>query len=151
MSKEIGQLGRAAFIFMFLGSSALAQDAASDALNELSDEMLKCAGFYAIMDHCLTGPADVEMKKNIEQHRTNLITGASSLAGRIGLLPATSEARAELHMKDFTKRIAGDCRNIAILLNEIGGNCRTLASDPMPRFKELLNEKQAAYGRAKPR
>ena len=147
MPQMKGPARRATVVLMLLSSPVPAQDAASDALNELSDEMLKCAGFYAIMDRCLTGPADVDMKKNIEQHRTSLITGASSLAGRIGLLPATSEARAALHMKDFTKKIAGDCRNVAILLNEIGGSCHALASDPMPRFQEILAEKKGSGGR----
>jgi hypothetical protein len=62
-------------------------------------------------------------------------------------LPATSEAKAALHMKDFTKKIAGDCRNMAILLNEIGGSCHALASDPMLRFQEILAEKKGSGGR----
>jgi hypothetical protein len=47
-------------------------------------------------------------------------------------------------MKDMTKKIGGDCRNISILLNEIGGSCHNLASDPMPRFQEILSEKKIA-------
>jgi hypothetical protein len=50
-------------------------------------------------------------------------------------------------MKDFTKKIAGDCRNMAILLNEIGGSCHALASDPMLRFQEILAEKKGSGGR----
>jgi hypothetical protein len=142
---------RAVLFFMLMSSAALAQDAHYDAANDLSDEMLKCAGFYAVMARCFEGQADATMKRNTEQNRTNLITGATTLARQIGLLDATSLARTELHMKDFTKKIAGDCRNISILLNQIGGSCQSLASNPKPRFDELLAEKQKAYGPGKPR
>jgi hypothetical protein len=134
----------AALIFVLLSAPALAQDPHSDALNELSGEMLKCAGFYAIMEQCFGEQADPTMKKNMEEYRSTLISGAGKLAQSIGLLDATSLTRTELHMKDFTKKIAGDCRNISILLNEIGGSCHSLASDPMPRFNEILAQKRKA-------
>ena len=49
-----------AFLIMCVNHTTVAQDPHSEAVNELSGEMLNCAGFYAILAQCFGDDASIK-------------------------------------------------------------------------------------------
>ncbi len=137
----------ALFAWCFVSITASAQSNRSNALNELTGEMLECSVYYVISANCIEGHPDPDAPRLVKTYK-GLANDILALAIKTGKSGGVSEdavnARLTPVSKDLMGSIGNKCVMINVLFDRYDNFCKQLARNVDARLNELLAGKKCS-------
>jgi hypothetical protein len=139
------KLAMALFAWCLLSITASAQSNKTNAINELTGEMLECSVYYIISANCIEGHPDPDAPGLVKTYKglaNDIATLAISTGKSVGVSDDAVNARLSLISKDLMGSIGNKCVMINVLFDRYDDFCKQLAKNVDARLKELLAGKK---------
>jgi len=139
------KLAMALFAWCLLSITASAQSNKTNAINELTGEMLECSVYYIISAQCIEGHPDPDAPGLVKTYKglaNDIATLAISTGKSVGVSDDAVNARLSLITKNLMDSIANKCVMINVLFDRYDNFCKQLVQNVDARLKELLAGKK---------
>src|SRR5947209_3576212 len=141
------KLGMALFACCFFSITASAQSNKTNAIDELTGEMLECSVYYIISANCIEGHPNPDAPGLVKTYKglaNDIATLAISTGKSVGVSDDAVNARLSLITKNLMDSIANKCVMINVLFDRCDNFCKQLVGNVDARLKELLAGKKCS-------
>jgi hypothetical protein len=140
-------LAMALFAWCFVSITASAQSNKTNAINELTGEMLECSVYYVISANCIEGHPDPDAPALVKTYKglaNDIATLAINTGKSVGVSEDAVNAKLSLISKNLMGSIGNKCVSISVLFEKYDSFCKQLAKNVDARLKELLAGKKCS-------
>jgi hypothetical protein len=112
------------------------------AFNNLHHTMVTCIAFFEVSKMCISNRArpqeDAQLLAGLETAMVHLAGMVSKIEPAIGMLPATSNARYSMGIKEMRSAMSDNCVNYSVLLSRYAARCKQVTENPDSILAEFM-------------